>query len=115
LDTFPYNAHTTASDALWADLPVLTCCGKSFPSRVASSLLNSVGLNDLITYSLEEYRDMAIELALNPHKLSLIKNKLISNKSLFPLFDSDSYVRSFESSLQKIYLNYLNGLPPRNF
>jgi predicted O-linked N-acetylglucosamine transferase (SPINDLY family) len=115
LDTFPYNAHTTASDALWADLPVLTYSGKSFPSRVAASLLNSLGLNELITYSPEEYKYTAIDLALNPDKLSLIKNKLISNKTSFPLFDTSSYTRHFEIALQNIYSNFLSGSPPRNF
>jgi len=115
LDTFPYNAHTTASDALWADLPVLTYSGKSFPSRVAASLLNSLGLNELITSSPEEYKYTAIDLALNPDKLSLIKNKLISNKTSFPLFNTRSYTRHFEIALQSIYSNFLSGSPPKNF
>jgi predicted O-linked N-acetylglucosamine transferase (SPINDLY family) len=115
LDTFPYNAHTTASDALWADLPVLTYCGKSFPSRVAASLLNSLGLNELITYSPEEYKRTAIYLALNPDKLSLIKNKLVSNKVTFPLFDTSSYTRHLEKAFQAIYSNFLSGSPPKNF
>jgi protein O-GlcNAc transferase len=73
LDTFPYNAHTTASDALWAGLPVLTLMGESFASRVAASLLNAIGLPELITSSQEEYEALAIELALNPKKLADIK------------------------------------------
>jgi predicted O-linked N-acetylglucosamine transferase (SPINDLY family) len=115
LDTFPYNAHTTASDALRANLPILTYSGKSFASRVAASLLNSLGLNELITYSPEEYKRTAIDLALNPDKLFFIKNKLISNKASSPLFDTVGYARHMETAFKEIYSNFLNGFSPKNF
>ena len=96
LDTFPYNAHTTASDALWSGLPVLTLAGKSFASRVAASLLTAIGLPELITYSEHEYVLKAIELASNPQKLKAIKEKLIANKLTTPLFDTQRYAKSIE-------------------
>mgnify|MGYP003320632446 CR=1 FL=1 len=76
IDTFPYGAHTTCSDALWAGLPVVTCIGQSFASRVSSSLLNALGLSELITYTEKEYEDLSIELATNPARLKEIKSKL---------------------------------------
>ena len=76
LDTLPYNAHTTANDALWAGLPVLTCLGESFAGRVAASLLNAVGLPELITRSLEEYEALALRLAQDPVLLASLKAKL---------------------------------------
>jgi len=97
IDTLPYNAHTTASDALWAGLPVLTCEGKSFASRVAASLLYSIGLPELVTENLEEYELKAIELAQNPTLLVSIKNQLIKNRNAAPLFDSKMYTKDVES------------------
>ena len=88
LDTHPYNAHTTASDALWTGLPVLTFLGESFPSRVAASLLNAIELTELITRTQQEYEALAIELATNPVKLESIKNKLDRNKLSTALFDT---------------------------
>ena len=76
LDTFPYTAHTTCSDALWAGLPVLTCTGESFASRVSASLLNAIGLSELVTHTHKEYEDMAIEFANNPIRLKEIKNEI---------------------------------------
>ena len=80
VDTFPYTAHTTCSDALWAGLPVLTCAGESFASRVSASLLNAIGLSELATHTIKGYEDMAIELANNPIRLKKIKNELEKNK-----------------------------------
>src|SRR5207248_4415047 len=80
LDTLPYNAHTTASDALWAGLPVLTCTGETFASRVAASLLRAIHLPELITTTLEAYEQMAINLATHPQQLALIKRKLAENR-----------------------------------
>ena len=85
LDTFPCNAHTTASDALWAGLPVLTLMGQSFPSRVAASLLTAIGLPELITTTSQEYEALAIELAKNPEKLAALKEKLAKNRLTTPL------------------------------
>ena len=110
LDTLPYNAHTTASDSLWAGLPVLTCLGKAFPGRVAASLLRSLDLPELITYSENEYISKAEELALNPEKLTLIKNKLDTNKFSQPLFNTELFCRNLESVFKIIFEKYSLGL-----
>ena len=94
LDTLPCNAHTTASDALWAGLPVLTRMGESFASRVAASLLNAIGLPELITNSAIEYERLAIDLAQNPGKLDSIKGKLSDNQLTFPLIRLRSFMRN---------------------
>ena len=102
LDTFNYNAHTTASDALWAGMPIVTFAGKSFSSRVSASLLNSVGLNELICSSEKQYYEKALDLGKNPGKLSLLKQKLSKNKYSYPLFDTDLFVKNYESKLKEI-------------
>jgi predicted O-linked N-acetylglucosamine transferase (SPINDLY family) len=102
LDTLPYNAHTTASDALWAGLPVLTCSGQSFASRVGASLLHSLELTELITHSLEEYKSMAINLGNNPSKIESLKYKLSLNINSKPLFNSKKFAKDFENILSKI-------------
>src|SRR6202044_901977 len=79
LDTLPYNAHTTASDALWAGLPVVTCAGETFAGRVAGSLLRAVGLPELMTTSLADYENLALALAREPQKLAALKEKLTRN------------------------------------
>ena len=94
LDTMPYNAHTTASDALWAGLPVLTLAGDTFASRVAASLLNTVGLSELITHSLDEYETAAAALATDRARLAAIKEKLDRNRTSTPLFDTHSHPAS---------------------
>ena len=112
LDTLPYNAHTTASDALWAGLPVLTRIGESFAGRVAASLLKAVHLPELITSSLEEYESLAIELATDPEKLAGIKLKLDNNRLTTPLFDSDLFTRHIEAAYREMYERYRLDLPP---
>jgi predicted O-linked N-acetylglucosamine transferase (SPINDLY family) len=102
LDTLPYNAHTTAGDALWADLPVLTCFGTTYAGRVAASHLKAIQLPELITYSREEFEKLAVELANNSKKLKSIKEKLIANKNNTPLFDTKLFVRNFEAALKQI-------------
>ncbi len=106
LDTFPYNAHTTASDALWAGLPILTLMGNSFASRVAASLLNAIGLTELIVNTQEKYEAMAIELALNPKKLSNIKSKLVNNRLTTSLFDTPVFAKNLEIAYIKTYERY---------
>jgi predicted O-linked N-acetylglucosamine transferase (SPINDLY family) len=96
LDTLPYNAHTTTSDALWAGLPVLTCRGHSFAGRVAASLLSSLGLNELITDSLEAYELRARELAENPALLADLRTRLKGHRDSHPLFDADTFTRELE-------------------
>ena len=106
LDTLPYNAHTTASDALWAGLPVLTLMGRSFASRVAASLLNAVGLPELITNTQEEYEALAIQLARNPKKFADIKLRLDNNRLTAPLFDTPLFTKNLESAYIKMYERY---------
>ena len=112
LDTFPYNAGTTASDALWAGLPVLTLIGQSFASRVAASLLNAIGLPELITNTQEEYEALAIELAIHPHKLADIKLKLAKNRLTAPLFDTPLFTKNLESAYIKMMDRYQADLQP---
>lgn len=97
LDTLPYNAHTTTSDALWMGLPVLTCQGDTFTSRVASSLLQAAGLNELVTLCLDDYRNKALELARNPEKLLEIRKTLEQTKHSMPLFDTPRFARDLEA------------------
>ena len=94
LDTLPYNAHTTASDALWAGVPVLTCYGTSFQGRVAASVLNAVGLPELVTADLEEYEALALRLATQPLLLADLKARLEGNRQACPLFDVDRFRRT---------------------
>lgn len=112
VDTLPCNAHTTASDALWAGLPVLTCTGEAFASRVAASLLNAVGLPELILGSQSEYEARAIELATHPEKLASITQKLECNRLKTPLFDTGRYTRHFEAACVEMYERYQEDLAP---
>jgi predicted O-linked N-acetylglucosamine transferase (SPINDLY family) len=112
LDTAPYNGHTTASDALWTGLPVLTLMGESFASRVAASLLNAIGLPELITNTQEEYEALAIELAIHPHKLADIKLKLAKNRLTTPLFDTPLFTKNLEAAYIKMYERYQDDLEP---
>lgn len=114
LDTLPCNAHTTASDALWSGLPVITCKGESFASRVAASLLNALDLPELITSSLTEYEALAIELATDTVKLKEIKEKLIRGKLTTALFDTPRYTKHIESAFIQMYERYHNDLPQDN-
>jgi predicted O-linked N-acetylglucosamine transferase (SPINDLY family) len=106
IDNFPCNAHTTASDALWAGLPVLTLMGNSFASRVAASLLNAIGLPELITNTQEEYEALAIALASNPEKLAALKQKLASNRLTTPLFDTPQFTKDLERAYVQMYERY---------
>jgi protein O-GlcNAc transferase len=98
LDTLPYNAHATAADALGAGLPVLTCKGQSFAGRVAASLLDAVGLPELVTDSLDAYEAIALDLARDPAKLQAIREKLARNLATAPLFDSEGFRRDIEEA-----------------
>ena len=111
LDTLPCNAHTTASDALWAGLPVLTCIGESFASRVAANLLNAIELPDLVTISQEQYEVAAIELATNPAKLRAIKIKLARNRLTTALFDTPRFTKHIEAAYKHMYERYQANLP----
>jgi predicted O-linked N-acetylglucosamine transferase (SPINDLY family) len=112
LDTHPYNAGTTASDALKMGLPIITILGKSFNSREAASILTSINLPELITSSLEEYEALAIDLATNPKKLKAIKDKLAANLSTAPLYDTPLFTKNLETAYTKMYERYHDGLEP---
>ncbi|MBY0270568.1 MAG: tetratricopeptide repeat protein [Burkholderiales bacterium] len=115
LDTLPCNAHTTASDALWAGLPLLTCRGGAFPGRVAASVLRAIGLPELITGSLDEYEALAFRLATTPELLADIRSRLAQNKTTHPLFDTDRYRRHLESAYVTMYERCQQGELPRGF
>ncbi len=112
LDTRIYNAHTTASDALWAGLPVLTCIGEGFPARVAASLLQGVGLLELITHSLEEYEALAVRLATQPADLAALRVKLADQRLRMPLFDTERFACHLERAYELMWERHVQGLPP---
>ena len=114
LDTFPYNAHTTASDALWAGLPIITLMGESFASRVAASLLYAINLPELVTTSRAEYELLAIELATNPLKLNSIKQKLTKNRLTTPLFNAQLFTKNLEATYMQMYERDMADLPPEH-
>jgi predicted O-linked N-acetylglucosamine transferase (SPINDLY family) len=111
LDTLPCNAHTTASDALWAGLPVLTCAGDTFAGRVAGSLLTAVGLSELIAGSLEEYEKLALELARGP-RLAELSERLKRNRNTASLFDPSGITRSLEAAYTLMWKTWLAGERP---
>lgn len=114
IDTFNYNAHTTASDALWSGLPVVTKQGNQFAARVAASLLTAVGLPDLITTTEEDYEALILELATNREKLAEVKKTLDTNRLTQPLFDTKRYARDFEAGLTAAYDLYFGGQEPQD-
>jgi protein O-GlcNAc transferase len=114
LDTTPCNAHTTASDALWAGLPVLSILGETFAGRVAASLLNAVGLPELVADTLETYQAMAVDLATHPDKLAAIKARLADNRLTTPLFDTKRFTRRIEAAYADMYGRYRAGLGPED-
>ncbi|HEY3431186.1 MAG TPA: tetratricopeptide repeat protein [Rhodocyclaceae bacterium] len=115
LDTLPYNAHTTASDALTVGVPVLTCMGDAFASRVAASLIQSVGLEELVTDNLPAYEAMAIALAKDPEKLIQLKNRLAQNLATSSLVNVARYARNLESAYETMYERFQSGLAPESF
>lgn len=108
LDTLPYNAHTTCSDALWMGLPVLTCVGDTFASRVAGSLLKATGLDELITYRLQDYENKALELTQSRQVLDAMKHKLIAEKMTSELFDTTEFTSELEAIYQSIWTDHRN-------
>ena len=112
LDTAPFNAGTTASDALWAGLPVLTRIGDGFAGRMAASLLAAIDLPELITSSPQAYEALAIELATNPAKLRAIKLRLSENRLTRPLFNTQLFTSHIEAAYTAMYERYQTGLPP---
>jgi protein O-GlcNAc transferase len=112
LDTFPYTAHTTASDALWAGVPVLTRAGRSFPSRVAGSLLSTLGLDELVTYSESEYENLAVELALCSGRLAEVRRRLAEASRSSKLFDGKWFCKKMEQVFETIIHRHKRGYPP---
>lgn len=112
LDTLPYNAHTTASDALWAGLPLLTCRGPTFAGRVAASLLETIGLPELITTSLDDYEACAIALAREPARLTALKGKLADHRLTTPLFDTALFTRHLEAAFAMMVERQRAGQAP---
>lgn len=115
LDTLPYNAHTTASDALWMGLPVLTRRGGAFAGRVASSLLTVLGLPELVCETLEAYEARAIQLARSPDLLRQIRETLIRNRVTSPLFDTAAFTRHLEAAFRQMHARHRDGLSPDHF
>jgi predicted O-linked N-acetylglucosamine transferase (SPINDLY family) len=115
LDTFPYNAHTLASDALWGGCPVVTCSGRTLPSRVAGSLLHSVGLQELVCGSLAEYEKLAVALARNSERLLGLREKLRTTRLTARVFDTRRFTRHLEAAFEIMWERYRRGEPLRRF
>jgi len=115
LDTLPYNAHTTASDALWVGLPVITTPGTTFPGRVAASLLSAMGLPELIAPSLGEYERLALTLARDADALAALRAKIGAHRASSPLFDTTRFTRHLEAALTQMWERHQQGLPPQTF
>ena len=115
LDTLPYNAATTASDALWAGLPLLTCSGESYAARMAGSLLHAVGLPELVTTSLRDYESMALNLAADADLLASIRAKLAHNRLTYPLFDTARFTHHLEAAFLMMWQRQEHGEPATSF
>jgi predicted O-linked N-acetylglucosamine transferase (SPINDLY family) len=115
LDSLPYNAHTTGSDALWAGVPLITRTGTTFPGRVGASLLKAAGLPELVTQTTSEFEALAIKLASDPKALAKVKNKLAENKAKCTLFDTDLFRRHIEAAYEQMWQRFLSGETPKGF
>jgi len=115
LDTLPYNAHTTASDALWVGLPLVTSPGATFPGRVAASLLHAAGMPELIADSPSGYEALALKLARDAGTLAAVKARLAATRDHCPLFDTVRFTRHLESAYVTMWERHEKGLPPASF
>ncbi|WP_158270479.1 tetratricopeptide repeat protein [Limnohabitans sp. Jir72] len=115
LDTAPYNAHTTASDALWVGLPVLTLSGRSFASRVGASLLSSLGLQELITHTLADYENLALQLCKQPTRLQQLRQRVMQSPQRADLFDGQRLAQRMASAYSHMAQRHAQGLPPKGF
>jgi len=115
LDTLPVNAHTTASDALWAGVPVLTCQGYTFAGRVAGSVLHAAGLPELVTTSLDGYETLALKLAGDPALLQSLRQRLQRSRLTCPLFDTDRFCRHMEAAYATMWDIWCRGELPHAF
>ncbi len=109
LDTLPYNAHTTASDALWAGVPLLTLRGKAFAGRVAASLLTAAGLEELITETPEDFEALAVKLATDAKALKKLRDKLKKNRATCDLFNTEKTTRAIEAAYSQMWQRWLAG------
>jgi predicted O-linked N-acetylglucosamine transferase (SPINDLY family) len=107
LDTFNYNAHTAASDALWAGLPVVTKAGHGFPARVAGSILSTLGIPELITDGESAYEALAFNLAIDPVRLTAIKAKIAEKIQVSPMFKTNLFARNLEDALDRVFASYM--------
>jgi protein O-GlcNAc transferase len=115
VDTLPYNAHTTASDALWAGLPIVTCLGTTFAGRVAGSLLMAIGLPELVTHTLADYEALALRLPGDPQRLAALRDMLARNRQTHALFDTDRFRRHIEAAYTTMWERTQRGEPPASF
>ena len=115
LDSLPYNAHTSASDALWAGVPLLTCLGETFPGRVAASLLHAIDLPELVTGNLEDYISLGVKLATTPDSLRSLRERLARNRTRSPLFDTDQFRRNIEAAYTMMWDIHNSAGAPRSF
>ena len=114
IDTFPYTAHTTCSDALWSGLPVITKMGESFVSRVSASLLTAIGLPELITKTEKDYEELTFKIARDKSLLNEIKKKLNKNRAIKPLFNTKLFTKNIESAFQIMHERYHSDIPIKN-
>jgi predicted O-linked N-acetylglucosamine transferase (SPINDLY family) len=114
VDTWPYNAHTTASDALWAGLPVLTLCDRNFASRVASSLMQAAGLGEFVCRDPEDYRQRLLDLAQQPQALAAARRTLERDRLQLPIFDSQAYAAGLLELFERMQQRWLAGQPPEH-
>lgn len=115
LDTIPYNAHTTGSDALWAGVPIVVCPGETYCARGTASYLKALGLDELIAGSLKDYEALALKLAREPDALRALKDKLARNRDTFPLFDTERFTRHIEAAYATMWQHFQRGEPPSAF
>src|SRR5207237_5489003 len=115
LDTLPVGSHTTGSDTLWAGLPLLTVLGSTFAGRVAASLLHAIGIPELVTRSLDEYRELALRLARDPVALRALKDKLAQNRQTYPLFDTPTCTRNLETAFSTMWEHQQRGGQAQSF
>jgi predicted O-linked N-acetylglucosamine transferase (SPINDLY family) len=112
LDTFAVNAHTTASDALWAGVPLVTLAGRQFAARVGASLLTAVGLPELVTETEQDYEALIVELASRPDRLAAIRETLAANRLTQTLFDTVRYTRNLETAFAAVHQRRIDGQAP---
>ena len=115
LDSVPYNAGATASNALWAGMPMMTCIGDTFAGRMAASMLHAIGLPELVTTSLQDYEALATKLATDRAALASLRRKIEQNRPAYPLFDADRFRRHIEAAYTTMWETHQRGESRRSF